>query len=66
MLVADDDEGICSLVVEMLRELGVCALTAGNGAEAVQLVVQHRAMLCRAILDLRMPVLDGLEAARAI
>ncbi len=66
VLVADDDESICSLIVEVLGQIGVGALVANNGAVAVQLVVEHGAALCCAILDVRMPVLDGLDAAREI
>jgi CheY-like chemotaxis protein len=66
VLVADDDEGVRLLIVAVLRELSVRALVAGNGAVAVQLASEHRAALRCAILDVRMPVLDGLGAARAI
>jgi CheY-like chemotaxis protein len=66
MLVADDDASIRSLIVRVLRQIGVSALVASDGATAVQLVLEHRATLCCAILDVRMPVLDGIEAAGQI
>jgi CheY-like chemotaxis protein len=67
VLVADNNADIRVLIVEVLRELGVTVVEAADGAEAVRLVVeQHRMVLSCALLDLRMPVLDGLGAVRAI
>jgi CheY-like chemotaxis protein len=65
-LIADDDEAIRSLVGEVLQDLGMGTLVASDGAAAVQIALEHRTLLCCAILDVRMPVLDGLGAARAI
>lgn len=66
VLVADNDPGIRTLIVEVLRKLRVGMLVVGDGRAAVRLVQEHRAKLCYAVLDLRMPVLDGLGTARAI
>ena len=65
-VVVAEDEAIIRLdLVETLRGEGyeVVAET-GRGAEAVELVAAHAPDL--ALLDVKMPGLDGIEAARAI
>jgi CheY-like chemotaxis protein len=64
--VAEDDDSVRSLIVKVLQQLGMGVLVADDGLAAVRLVLEHRALLSCAILDMRMPLLDGLEAARAI
>ena len=65
ILVAEDEALIRMDLIEMLREAGytVCA-EASNGQEAIDLAREHRPDLC--ILDVKMPVLDGISAAQAI
>jgi two-component system, response regulator PdtaR len=65
ILVAEDEALIRMDLIEMLGEAGytVCA-EATNGQEAIDLAIQHRPDLC--ILDVKMPVLDGISAAQAI
>lgn len=66
VLVADDDESLRALIVAVLHQIDVGVLVASNGAAAVQLVLEHGTVLCCAILDVCMPVMDGIEAARTI
>jgi two-component system, response regulator PdtaR len=65
ILVAEDETIIRLDLVELLAKSGheVCA-EARDGAEAVELAHEHRPDL--AILDVKMPKLDGIEAARRI
>ena len=65
ILVAEDETIIRLDLVDMLDRAGhdVCA-QARDGVEAVELARQHRPEL--AILDVKMPKLDGIEAARRI
>ena len=65
ILVAEDEALIRMDLIEMLREAGytVCA-EATNGQEAIDLAREHRPDL--GILDVKMPVLDGISAAQAI
>lgn len=65
-LVADDDAGCRHLVAAVLQQMGLATRVAPDGAVAVQLAAEHAADLCCAILDVRMPVLDGMDAAEAI
>jgi AmiR/NasT family two-component response regulator len=64
LLVADDEPLIVATLSEGLREHGYTVLEASSGAEAVRLCIDERPDL--AILDLRMPGMSGIEAAREI
>jgi response regulator NasT len=65
ILVAEDEALIRMDLIEMLQEAGyeVCA-EATNGEEAIALANEHKPDLC--ILDVKMPVLDGISAAEKI
>lgn len=65
ILVAEDEALIRMDLVEMLQEAGylICA-EATNGEEAIALATEHKPDLC--ILDVKMPVLDGISAAEKI
>jgi len=64
ILVADD-EGIIRLGLKtMLQEMGHETLLAANGREALDIARTANPDL--AILDIRMPLTDGLEAAKVI
>jgi CheY-like chemotaxis protein len=64
VLVADDNPAHLWDVNELLGRLGITAALAGDGAEAVALAAVGDYDLI--LLDLQMPVLDGLGAARQI
>ena len=65
ILVAEDEALIRMDLVEMLQEAGyeVCA-QATNGEEAIALANETKPDLC--ILDVKMPILDGISAAEKI
>jgi len=64
VLVADDDPGCREALVIALRMLGVLVISAADGVQALDLAISHRPRLI--FMDLNMPRMDGLEAARAI
>lgn len=65
ILVAEDEALIRMDLVEMLREAGYEVVAeAANGEEAIALATEHTPDLC--ILDVKMPVLDGISAAEKI
>ena len=65
ILVAEDEALIRMDLVEMLTESGYHVVAqATNGAEAIELAKEHKPDL--AILDVKMPVLDGISAAEKI
>ena len=65
VVIAEDESLIRVDLAEMLTELGYEVVgTASDGASAVRLVTELRPEV--AILDVKMPVLDGLTAAEQI
>ncbi len=65
ILVAEDEALIRMDLVEMLQGAGYEVVAqASNGQEAVDLALAHKPDL--AILDVKMPVLDGISAAEKI
>jgi len=65
ILVAEDETLIRMDLVEMLREAGYDVVgEATNGQEAIELAENLRPDI--AILDVKMPVLDGISAAEKI
>jgi len=65
-LVADDDPAIQALVARVINRLGLVAVFADNGAAAIAAVEAHRDNLAFAILDVVMPIMNGVDAAHAI
>ena len=64
VLVAEDNPVNQKVALRMLEKLGVSAVVASNGEEAVEAAM--RSAFDLVLMDLRMPVLDGLEATRKI
>ena len=65
VVIAEDEALIRLDLKEMLEEEGyVVVAEAGDGASAVRLAEEHRPDLV--VLDIRMPVLDGISAAEQI
>ena len=66
VLIADDDRLVragIGLILTPLDDVEIVA-EAGNGREAVELTVRHRPHVV--LLDIQMPVMDGLAALREI
>jgi len=64
VMVVDDSEDIRELVRLQLTRLGYRVIEASNGREAVDAVGEECPALI--LMDITMPVLDGLEATRMI
>ena len=66
VLIADDNVVVRRALRQVFQyesDFEVCA-EAGNGREAVELVEEYKPDLV--VLDLSMPIMNGLDAARAI
>jgi CheY-like chemotaxis protein len=66
VLVADDNPHIRKMLCRMFEleaDYDLCA-EAENGQQAIELALQHRPDLI--IMDLSMPIMDGLKAAHAL
>jgi CheY-like chemotaxis protein len=66
VLVADDEMPIQHLITRVIGQLGLVALPVADGAAAIKAVQAHRGNLACAILDVQMPIVNGLDAAQVI
>jgi len=64
VLVVDDHDDIRELVATLLDDAGFIVRTASNGLEAIIAAYEMRPAVI--VMDVSMPVLDGLEATRLI
>ena len=64
VLLVDDDRLVRMVLAALLRRMDAICVTASDGAEAVDKCASGEFDLV--IMDLRMPVMDGLEATRRI
>lgn len=64
-VIAEDEQLTRTIIRARLEKLGhVVVAEAGDGAQAVEAARVHRPDVI--IMDIKMPVMDGIEAARAI
>jgi two-component system phosphate regulon response regulator PhoB len=64
VLVADDDHDLLGYIKFRLEHAGFEVVTAYDGEEALKLALEHQPSL--AVLDVKMPKLDGFEVTRRI
>lgn len=64
ILIADDESIIRLGLKSILQELGHEVLAAANGREALEMARRHNPDM--AILDIKMPYTDGLQAAKVL
>jgi CheY-like chemotaxis protein len=60
----DDEPDVRESLCEVVEMAGCTTLTAANGAEALEILAQHRP--CLVLIDLMMPVMAGDELIDAI
>lgn len=64
VLIAEDEASIRDFVVINLKRSGYEVFEASNGEEAIKLFDEHSSEIDIAILDIMMPVIDGLEVCK--
>lgn len=64
LLVVDDQYGVRRLIQELFSQAGYKVSLASNGREALEQVQTNPPVLV--LLDMRMPVMDGMEALRLL
>lgn len=64
IVLADDHDDNRRLIARMLEGIGLEVLCADNGKQAVELCMEHEPNL--ALLDIQMPIMDGVEAFRKL
>ncbi len=66
ILVVEDQDGLRTLVCEILRRNGYTVLPAEDGREALLLAAKHSGRIDLMITDLVMPKMGGREVAQAL
>lgn len=66
VLIAEDDRSNQILAVERLKRLGFKSVVVSDGQAAVDAVMQRREEIALILMDLSMPVMDGMSATRLI
>jgi CheY-like chemotaxis protein len=66
ILVVEDEDELRNAVGGVLEEAGYRVLSAGNGRDALQVLINGDLTPDLILLDLRMPVMDGWEFARVV
>lgn len=62
ILVVDDEKDIVDIICELLQGDGFTTISANDGKQALDQLTKKRPSLI--VLDIKMPVLDGLEVIR--
>jgi DNA-binding response OmpR family regulator len=63
-VIVEDDPDVRHLLAGVLESAGFSAITADNGLDGVEAVLTHQPLITT--LDVNMPGIDGIEAARRI
>ena len=66
ILIVDDSLVVIKFLTKCLHALGHQTVTAYNGAEGLQKVLDAKNVIDLVIMDLQMPVMDGIEATKRI
>ncbi|MFM7630876.1 MAG: response regulator [Alphaproteobacteria bacterium] len=66
ILLAEDYPLNQKLVGTLLQMMGCEVLLANNGEEAVALFQSHKKTIDAILMDIKMPLMDGLQATRKI
>lgn len=66
ILVVDDEQDIRALLRILLEKEGWSVAEATNGKDAVAFIANHRDIVSLVVMDIMMPVMDGLQASAEI
>jgi DNA-binding NtrC family response regulator len=64
ILIVDDEKEICTVLSDSLSQEGYRVFTAQNGKTALKLAKKEKPDLI--LLDIKMPIMDGIEVLRRI
>ncbi|MBB5016834.1 PAS domain S-box-containing protein [Chitinivorax tropicus] len=66
ILVVEDNDILCEFEVDLLSSMGVLPIVAVNGKQAVDLLADPETHVDAVLMDVQMPIMDGLAATRLI
>jgi len=66
VLIVDDEDFIRDLLTDILEDKEMQVISAANGAEALDYVLNHKDEIHCVILDIIMPKMNGIEAFEEI
>ena len=66
ILVAEDEAAIREFIVINLQRVGYTVFQASDGADALRIYKEHGGNIDMALLDIMMPVMDGLELCKEL
>jgi CheY-like chemotaxis protein len=66
ILVVDDEDSIREVTKTLLETNAYKVLTASDGIEAIALYAQHKSEICVVLIDMMMPLMDGLTTIRTL
>jgi PAS domain S-box-containing protein len=66
VLLVDDEPEICEMCQAILEAFDYRVLTAQNGMDALALLERHKNEISAALVDMKMPVMDGSATIRAM
>src|SRR4051794_32187646 len=66
VLIADDEPSILDILQRVIGSMGLTPIIVADGAEAIAVIHTLHARLIGAILDIRMPEINGVDLAESI
>jgi signal transduction histidine kinase len=66
LLLVDDDDGVRTILAEIIEELGTKVTTAGNGREALDILKRQPDAFHLVLTDVAMPVMNGVELLESV
>ena len=63
ILIAEDEDGLRTLVARALAQDGHTVVTANDGAEALDALTREQGAFDLLLTDIRMPIMDGIALA---
>lgn len=65
ILIAEDEEALRAMCARALLSEGHHVETAGDGSEALEILIRERGRFDLLLTDVRMPIMDGIALALA-
>lgn len=66
ILIVDDDENIRLVTSAMVEDMGLKAMSARDGLEALEMYRRHQDEIIGVLMDMSMPEMDGRECCREL